>query len=189
MNKVINQNKKLAREVGTEESSHFIVNDNATTQLLTEEIKQEYNEKVDEYVGKLDSHTNLLEEYATQFNDSIGDMEIKAIGNNMIVMPFETNPFQKIKTTDSGLILNTGGLTPEYKSNESGEIEEEKPFVIPATVIDAGPDCKWVKEGDVVMYTITSVTPIPFFNQNIYYMNESRVMCVINANLTERFKK
>lgn len=187
MNKVRNQNLKVARDVASEEGTHFIINENAADKLLHEEVTNMYNEKVNEYSDKLTSHAEALEEYAHQFNDSIGNMEIKAISNNLIVMPFSQNPFQQIKTTESGIYLDTGGMAPEYKSNETGEIEEEEQFIIVATVMDAGPDCKWIKEGDVVMYTRPSQLPIPFYRQNIFQVNEVRIMCVINSGLTERF--
>ena len=188
MPKSKNQNQKVARSIISEDGSQFIINSNATEDLLEEEIKNEYNEKVDEYTDKLDAHANSLEEYAKQFNESIGDMEIKVINNNLLVMPYSQNPFQHIKTTESGILLNTGGLAPEYKSNESGEIEEEEQFIKVGPVIDAGPDCKWIKEGDVVMWTITGQTPIPFYNQNLWMIPEGKVLCVINSGLSERFK-
>lgn len=187
MNKVKNQNHKMAREIGSETGSHFIVNENAANSLLENEVKNMYNEKIDEYTDKLDKHANKLEEYAKQFNESIGDMEIKAVGSNVLVMPYSQNPFQHIKTTESGLILNTGGLIPETKSNLTGEEEEKEPDVLVGAVIDAGPNCRYVKEGDVVMWSNGMQKHIPFFNQNINMISEVTVLCVINSGLTERF--
>lgn len=187
MNKVINQNHKMARDIASEEGTHFIVNENAADNLLQGEVANMYNEKIDEYTDKLDSHANKLEEYAKQFNESIGDMEIKATGSNLLVMPYSQNPFQHIKTTESGLILNTGGLIPETKSNLTGEEEEKEPDVIVGSVIDAGPSCRYIQEGDVVMWANGNHKYIPFFNQNINMISEAAVLCVINSGLTERF--
>lgn len=187
MNKVKNQNHKLARAASSEDVTHFVVNDNAAKTLLQDEVVKEYNEKVEEYTEKLDRYSNELEKYATQFNEQINDMEIKAIGDNLIVFPYSQNPFQHIKTTESGIILNTGGMAPEYKSNESGEYEEEEQYIHVGIVVDAGPMCKYIKEGDVIMWEKPFELPIPFYRQNLYKLNESRTLCVINSGLTERF--
>ena len=183
------ENEKLARaKSGLENAQYFKVNDKASTELEKMEAINKHNATVDEYVEKLDNHAKQLEEYAKQFNETVGDLEIKAIGCNMIVQPFKENPFQRIKRDeDSGLIIDLGGMKPQYKSNETGEWEEEESFIRVGTVFDAGPDCKYIKDGDVVMWTKPSEMPIPFFRQNIYMIPEQRVLCVINSGLTERF--
>lgn len=187
---MLTENEKIARaKSGLENATYFKVNDNASTELEKMEAVGKYNQKVDEYVEKFDKHAAQLEEYAKQFNETVGDLEIKAIGKNIIVQPFSQNPFQKIKKDkESGLIIDLGGMAPQYKSNETGEWEEEEQFIHVGTVFDAGPDCDWVRDGDIVMWTKPSETPIPFYRQNIYMIPEQRVMCVINSGLTDRFK-
>ena len=183
-----NQNYKMSRDVASEDVSRFIVNDNAAETILQNEVTNMYNEKIDAYTEKLDSHAEKLEEYAKQFNESIGDMEIKAIGSQMLVMPYSQNPFQHIKTNENGIILDTGGLIPETKSNLTGEEEEAEPEIVVGSVIDAGPGCRYIKEGDVVMWARQNQKYIPFFNQNLYLISEAAVLCVINSGLTERFE-
>mgnify|MGYP006988889801 FL=1 len=87
-----------------------------------------------------------------------------------------------------GLIIDLGGMKPQYKSNETGEWEEEESFIHVGAVFDAGPECKWIKDGDIVMWTKPSEMPIPFYRQNIYMIPEQRVLCVVNSGLTDRFK-
>jgi len=183
----MNSNEKLARaKSGLENVEYFKVNN--STELEKMEAVSKYNQQVDEYVEKLDKHAKQLDEYAKEFNEQVADLEIKAIGMNMIVQPFAQNPFQRIKTDPtSGLIIDTGGLKPVYKSNETGQYEEEESFIHVGTVIDAGPDCKYIQEGDVVMWTKPSEMPIPFFKQNIFMIPEQRVLCVVSTGLTERF--
>lgn len=185
------ENEKLARaKSGLENATYFKVNDKASTELEKMEAVNKYNQKVDEYVEKLDKHASKLQEYAKEFNETVADLEIKAIDRNIIVQPFSQNPFQRIKRDEqSGLIIDMGGYAPQYKSNETGQWEEEEQFIHVGTVFDAGPECKWVKDGDVVMWTKPSEVPIPFYRQNIYLIPEQRVMCVINSGLTKRFKK
>ena len=56
-------------------------------------------------------------------------------------------------------------------------------------IVDAGPDCKWVRDGDVIYFTKVSEVPVPFFKQGLVMVNETRVMAVINKGLTARFNK
>ena len=79
-------------------------------------------------------------------------------------------------------------MTPEYKSNETGEIEQERQFIKVGTVIETGYECKFVKSGDVVFYTIASETMVPFFRQGFVTVAENRVIAIVNGNLTERKK-
>jgi len=116
-------------------------------------------------------------------------MEIKAINNNMLVKPFNENPFQRITVSDSGIITDLGGQAPIYKSNETGEYEEEESYMHVGEVVDAGPECKWIKDGDVVYFTKASEVPVPFFKQGLVMINETRVTAVINEGLTARFKE
>ena len=105
----------------------------------------------------------------------------------LLIKPFDTNPFQEVKI-EGGIITDLGGMTPEYKSNETGEIEQERQFIKVGTVIETGYECKFVKPGDVVFYTIASENAIPFFRQGFVTVAENRIMAIVNENLTERKK-
>jgi hypothetical protein len=78
-------------------------------------------------------------------------------------------------------------MAPTYKSNDSGQWEEEEQFIFQGTVVEVGPEVKWLKPNDIVMWTKPSEVPIPFFRLGLVQVNESRVLCVINDNLNERF--
>ena len=54
------------------------------------------------------------------------------------------------------------------------------------TVIETGYECKFVKPGDVVFYTIASETMVPFFRQGFVTVAENRVIAIVNENLTKR---
>jgi co-chaperonin GroES (HSP10) len=187
----MNGNEKLARVVSGLESDakHFVVNGESAEKILQREATEKFNTRVDEYVDKFDKHAEKLREYAEKFNEQIDGMEIKAIKDNLLIQPFNENPFQRIQKTDSGIILDMGGQKPIYKSNETGEYEEEESAICVATVLDAGPDCKWVKDGDVVYCTKVSIVPVPFFKQNLNLLNENRVLAVVGEGLTKRFNK
>ena len=181
------QQEKLVRTLtGAEnDGKHFIMNGTTSDKILESEVINQFNNSVDEYVNKFDQKT---EEYnkAADLLDEKPDLEILPILNNMIVLPME-NPFQKIRKSESGFIYDIGGRALEYKNKETGEIEEEQSGIITATVFAVGSECKWVKEGDIVMYTKPSQLPIPFYKQGFYHVNENRVMAVINEGLTKRF--
>ena len=126
-----------------------------------------------------------LVEYAKAISHDINGLEIMPGTSYLLIKPFDTNPFQEVKI-EGGIITDLGGMTPEYKSNETGEIEQEQQFIKVGTVIETGYECKFVKPGDVVFYTIASETMVPFFRQGFVTVAENRVIAIVNENLTER---
>jgi hypothetical protein len=103
-----------------------------------------------------------------------------------LIKPFEHNPFQQIKMTDTGIITDLGGLAPEYKSNETGNWETEEQFIKVGTVIETGHKCEFLQPGDIVFYTIASEMMVPFYKMGFVVVAENRVMAVVNEKLTER---
>lgn len=184
-----NSNEKLAREIsGIEgEAKHFVVNGESADELFRREAKSRFNQKVDDYVEKFEEHNKNLQEYAKQIAENAANLEIMPILSNVLVKPFSENPFQKIQVTNSGLITDLGGQKPIVKSNETGKFVEEEQMVHVGTVLEAGKECKYVKEGDTVMWTKVSEVPVPFFKQGLVLIPEMRIMVVINEGLKERF--
>lgn len=113
-------------------------------------------------------------------------LEIMPMGSYALIKPFEQNPFQKITVTKSGIITDLGGLTPEYKSHETGDQEKEQQFIKVGTVIEIGPKCEFLKEGDLVFYTIASEMMVPFYKLGFVTVAEQRIMAVVNSDLTKR---
>ena len=185
----LNSNEKFAREiVGLEaEAKHFTMNGQSAEKLLELEASTKFNQQVDDYVEKLDEHVQNIENYKKCIEDKMDGLEIMPILNYLLVKPFKENPFQRIRTSKSGLIVDTGGAPIQYKNTDNGEFEEEENFIHVAVVIEAGKECKYVKEGDIIMYTRVSEVPIPFYKQGLAQVNETRVMVVINEKLKERF--
>lgn len=155
--------------------------------IVEDNAKEKINEKVDEYVAKLEEHEKLLKEYTDSLTEDLNQLEIKPLYEGVLIKPLAQNPFQKIKR--EGLIItDTGGLTPEYKSNETGEWEEEESFIHYGVVQEVGPTCKYLKEGDIVMWRKPSETPVPFYKQGLVLVNEHSIMITVNVKLAERFK-
>lgn len=187
----LNSNEKLALNVNGMEGTgkHFVVNGETADVTLAREKQAKFNNRVDEYVEKFDNHAKALEEYSKKVAETINGLEIMPMFGYVLIQPFEKNPFQQIKITESGIITDLGGMTPQYKSNETGEIEEEQQFIKVGSVVEVGHKCEFIKPGDVVFYTIASETMVPFFKQGFVVVNENRILAVVNESLTERRDK
>lgn len=184
----LNSNEKLALKVNGMEGNgkHFVVNGISADQTLAKEKQAKLNSTIDSYVEKFDNHAKTLEDYANKISETINGLEIMPMTNHVLVKPFEKNPFQQIKVTESGIITDLGGMTPEVKSNETGQLEEEQQFIKVGTVIETGPKCEFLKEGDVVFFTVASEMMVPFFRQGFVVVNENRIIAVVNEGLTNR---
>ena len=119
----------------------------------------------------------------------MNSIEIKPMFARILVKPFNQNPFQKIKRSDSGLIIDMGGMAPTYKNSDTGEWEEEKQFIVTGTVVDCGPDVKYLNQGDVVFYRVDTSVPVPFFKRGLVSLAENQIIAVVNEGLTDRFNK
>ena len=165
---------------------HFIMNGESAENILMREKQSKFNTAVDEYVDKFDKHKQELENYAKTISENINGLEIMPMFSYALIQPFEKNPFQQIKISEGGIITDLGGLTPQYKSNETGEMEEEQQYIKVGTVIEVGHKCEFLKPGDIVFYTIASEVMVPFFRQGFVVVAEQRIIAVVNEKLTER---
>jgi hypothetical protein len=183
----MNKNEKLAQDlIGMEgDGKAFTVNGKNANDILKEEQAEKFNEEVSKINDKFEKHNQALMEYAKAISHDINGLEIMPGTSYLLIKPFVKNPFQEVKI-EGGIITDLGGMTPEYKSNETGEIEQEREYIKVGTVIETGYECKFVKPGDVVFYTIASECMIPFFRQGFVTVAENRVMAIVNENLTER---
>jgi hypothetical protein len=183
--RTINVNEELARETtGLEtDAKHFKIGEDS----LTIENVELFNDQVQDYIDKFNKHSEALEEYAQSIVENCNNLEIMPIGNYVLIKPFATNPFQKIQVTESGLITDLGGRALSVKSNDTGEYEEEEQFIMTGNVIEVGPDCKYIKEGDAVMWAKHSQVPVPFFRQGLVVVNETRIIVTINEGLSKRY--
>lgn len=188
----LTEKERVAREmVGLEaDATHFRMGDGQSLdEMINRQRAEKFNDQVEEYIEKFDKHSELLKQYTESVKANMNTIEIKPMFSRVLIKPFEHNPFQQIKISNSGLITDLGGMTPTYKSNDTGEWEEEKQFIVTGTVIDAGPECKYLAEGDVVFYRVDTAVPVPFFKQGLVSVSENQVISVVNEGLTERFNK
>lgn len=184
----LSSNEKIAMMTTGMEGNgqHFVVNGESADQAIIRQKQSKFNDAVDNYVDKFEKHNQALNDYAKTLSEDINGLEIMPMFAYALIKPFEQNPFQQIKISEGGLITDLGGFTPQYKSNETGQIEEEEQYIKVGTVIEVGHKCEFLKPGDVVFYTIASECMVPFFKQGFVVVNENRIMAVVNEKLTER---
>ena len=183
----MNQNEKFAQElIGMEgDGQSFRVNDEAANDLTNVEIAEKFNDHVKRINDKFEEHNQAIQNFAGKIAEDLSGLEILPMGAYVLAKPFDKNPFQQIKV-ENGIITDLGGMTPEYKSNETGELEEETQAIRVAEVVEVGYKCEFVKPGDIIFYTIMSEAMIPFFKLGLVTVAENRIMAVVNEKLTER---
>lgn len=184
----LNSNEKFASLLNRDsesESTSFIINGQSSEEILQSEKQNKFNDKVKEMEDKFAKHEALLKEYADKMSDDLNGVEIVPMGQYVLIKPFDVNPFQQIKK-QGNIITDLGGMTPTYKSHETGEIEEEDQFIHTGTVMVTGADCKFLKPGDIVFYTVASEIMVPFYKFGFVSVAESRIMAVVNEKLTQR---
>jgi hypothetical protein len=166
----------------------FAVNKDSLEELTKKEAVNKFNQQVDEYTKRFDKYNEAIEKDAERLSDEFDKLEIKPFGQYLLIKPFSQNPFQRIKK-EGNIITDLGGLTPIYKSNETGQFEEEESFIHVGTVVEIGPDTRYIMPGDVVMWTKPTELPIPFYKQGLVTVFEQNIKAVINIGLQERFDK
>ena len=187
---ILSENEKVAMNIAGESTSRIMTLDGRTADDVIEERNiKNFNKQVDDYVEKLNEHAANLEEYSKKIADNVEAIEIMPIGNYVLCKQFEENPFQKIvRDSKSGLILDMGGMKPQYKNTDNGQIEEEEQFIKVGVIQEVGPECKWCQPNDTIFYTKNSAVPVPFYKQGLQLVCENRVLAIVNEGLTKRFE-
>ena len=170
------------------EGKLFAVSKQSISDMAKQEAVNKFNDQVDEYTKRFDKYNETLEKEAERLTDEFDKLEIKPFGQYLLIKPFSQNPFQRIKK-EGNIITDLGGLTPIVKSNETGQFEEEESFIHVGTVVDIGPDVRYIRQGDAVMWTAPTELPIPFYKQGLVTVFEPNIKAIINIGLQDRFNK
>jgi len=188
---ILSENEKIAMRMAGESTSRIMTLDGRSAEDIIEERNtKKANEEIDKFNEKIDNQFTNVEKFAEKINANKNNIEIMPIGNYVLVKQFEDNPFQRIvRDSKSGLILDMGGMKPQYKNTDNGQIEEEEQFIKVGVIQEVGPECKWCQPDDTIFYTKPSAVPVPFYKQNLQLVCENRVLAVVNEGLTERFSK
>ena len=188
---ILSENEKIAMQMAGESTSRVMTLDGRTADdIIAERNVKKANEEIEKFNEKIDKQFTNVEEFAKKVNENMSNIEIMPIGIQLLVKQFEENPFQRIvRDSKSGLILDMGGMAPQYKNTDNGQIEEEENIIKVGVIQEVGPECKWCQPDDTIFFTKNSAVPVPFYKQNLQLVCENRVLAVVNENLTERFNK
>lgn len=187
----LNSNEKTARNIeGLESGKYFTMNEKQAKKLEGIERKFKESDKVEAKKEEILIQSEKLMQAKLESKLDFNKLEMKALYNYVIIKPYEVNPFQDEKISKSGLIIGSGGLVPEHKSQETGEIEKDEQFVRVGTIIDCGPECKYAIPGDSAMWVRPAEVPLPFFKQDWVLVCETRLLSIINEiGLNDRLLK
>ena len=188
---ILSENEKIAMQMAGESTSRVMTLDGRTADdIIAERNVKKANEEIEKFNEKIDKQFTNVEEFAKKVNENMSNIEIMPIGNYVLCKQFEENPFQRIvRDSKSGLILDMGGMAPQYKNTDNGQIEEEENIIKVGVIQEVGPECKWCQPDDTIFFTKNSAVPVPFYKQNLQLVCENRVLAVVNEGLTERFNK
>lgn len=185
------ENERIAQAITGLETNgiNFNMSEGNVDNLIAKEKANKFNQEVDAYADKFSKHVEELTKAQEILAEDIANVEIKPMFARVIFVPFKNNPFQRIKQSASGIIIDTGGLTPEHFNTDKGEIEEDKPNIMTGVVQEVGPEIEYIREGDVIFYREPTAIPIPFYKQGFWSVSESQILAVVNEGLDARFKE
>ena len=185
------ENERIAQAITGLETNgiNFNMSEGNVDKLIAKEKANKFNQEVDAYADRFSKHVEELTKAQEILAEDIANVEIKPMFARVIFVPFENNPFQRIKQSASGIIIDTGGLTPEHFNTDKGEIEEDKPNIMTGVVQEVGPEIEYIREGDVIFYREPTAIPIPFYKQGFWSVSESQILAVVNEGLDARFKE
>lgn len=149
---------------------------------MNNEIEMMHNDAIEAASKMFKKNVN---EVANEVIDNAKNLQIVPINSYVLVKPYETNPYNKIKVSDEGLALNT--TKPKIFNSDKGEVEDAEMWERVGTVIEVSPSCKYVKEGDDIFYRKMQSIPVNFLDLGLEVVSENQILVIINENLKERF--
>ena len=132
---------------------------------------------INEFEQLLNDTASTIVENNTD-NICMDDVDIIPTNANVLIQPYIKNPYRHIETTASGLIVGIES-SKTYKSNETGEIEQNNEVIKCGKVLAVGPACKNVEVGDDVYYTTYSEAKLPFRKKGYVVVGEGLLICRI----------
>ena len=149
--------------------------------LLENQIFKAKQEKELKEANEILKETML--EKQKEIDNKAEKLELIPISNKVLILPYPENPYRKA-ITEGGLIIP---LNPQFQNPESGQQDNLKEGIVCAKVIEVGPECKWLKEGDDIYLDIRTTQPVPFYDNGYRLTTELQIMCVLNEGLKARF--
>lgn len=134
-------------------------------------------EVINEFEGMLNDTAKTIVENNME-DVCMDEVEVIPTNANVLIQPYIRNPYRYIETTASGLIVGVES-SKTYKSNETGEIEQNNEVIKCGKVLAVGPACKNVNVGDDVYYTTYSEAKLPFRKKGYVIVGEGLLICRI----------
>ena len=180
--------EKAAQDmVGMNNTSFTMTQENKIEEILKKEETRKYNEQFDDYADRLEKHVQGLKDVSDELGADIEKIEIKPMFSRILILPLAQNPFQRIKESKSGIVVDMGGFAPEFTNPDTGKIEQLEQMIITGVIQEIGPEVKYLQPGDVVMYRKETAMPVPFFKQGLVCIAENQVIAAVNKGLEKRF--
>lgn len=180
--------EKTAQDmIGMNNTSFTMTQENKIEEILKKEETRKYNEQFDDYADRLEKHVQGLKDVSDELGADIEKIEIKPMFSRILILPLAQNPFQRIKESKSGIVVDMGGFAPEFTNPDTGKIEQLEQMIITGVIQEIGPEVKYLQPGDVVMYRKETAMPVPFFKQGLVCIAENQVIAVVNEGLEKRF--
>lgn len=167
----------------------FLSNENIENVEITPEMAsmiEAQNEMFSNPKSKDGAEMKVNEEILSEVTEELEMAEIKPLGSLVMVKPYPINPYSQMQITENGVVV-ASDMPTKKKSEDSGELEDQEAFIIVGKVQEVGPEVKNVIIGDDVFYTKPSETPVPFLKLGMYVVPESRILAIVNSNLSNRF--
>ena len=144
-----------------------------------------FNETTKEISKTFNDNINKELEKSKQVKEDATNLEIMPTNGNILIRMYSNNPWEQVKTTESGLIIPVYDGT--YLSHETGEKETARQSIAFAEVLSVGPDVKYVKQGDDIIFINGTQRPTPFLGQSLWVVSQNNVLVIINEELQKRF--
>lgn len=181
----LSEKEKFAIKEGLATERMMSMTDDLDSLIEKEKIRK-MNSELENAQSQMIEQNKKLEEAQKDFD--FNKIEIKPLYSRLLVKPFEINPFQKLKT-EGNIIVAPGGYNLHAEVNPvTGKYEEQEEFIKCGTVVEVGPECKYVKAGDVVYYRKDTVLPIGFLDWGLVAISENQLLACVNEGLEQRFK-
>lgn len=146
-----------------------------------EAIMADHNSMVNEKIDEWDRKNEEVKAVMQKIKDDIKNIDIRPLGNYVLVKPFTINPFSRMTVLENGLVIPE--FDPSFKDDGSGDMKEMIKMAEFATVMDVPADNKdsiFVKRNDIVFYQSPESVPIPFYNQGFKLVAIQNIKAVIN---------
>lgn len=168
-----------------ETNGQFLMSKNAKYEFSDEYLLENLTKKKKQEEETAEANKLYMEaekKKQKEINAKLESLEMLPMGSRVILSAYPQNPYRKV--VEGNLIVDYDG---GFFNPDTGNMEKMDTFVGCAEVIEAGPECQYLKSGDDVYYDTRTVHPVPFMSLGYVITHEQGILCVLNESLKERF--